>query len=84
MGTSYLMCSDGLINEVPDSAIEEVLVGAASPQDKADALVAMALDAGSRDNVSIVIATIYVTDGEVPSAEDDTNPRGGDGGGDDE
>lgn len=50
----YLLCSDGLSNEVDDDDIAAVL----AQQDVAQAaptLVQMALDAGGRDNVSVVV-----------------------------
>jgi protein phosphatase len=74
--TTYLICSDGLINEVNDSTLDEVLGAGGSPQEIADALVALALEAGARDNVSVVIATIDTVGGAATSPDDDTNPRG--------
>jgi protein phosphatase len=76
VGTSYLMCSDGLFNEVADAVVSSVLGGEGSPQEKADALIALALDAGAHDNVSVVITTIDGMLEGAPSADDDTNPRG--------
>lgn len=51
-----LVCSDGLTGEVDDDTIERVL---RSPQDVrtiAQDLVQLALDAGGRDNVTVVVA----------------------------
>ncbi|PZX22739.1 putative serine/threonine protein phosphatase, P2C family [Cupriavidus phytorum] len=53
-GDVYLLCSDGLSNEVDDDAIAAVL----AQQDVAQAaltLVQKALDAGGRDNISVVV-----------------------------
>lgn len=53
-GDIYLLCSDGLSNELDDDAIAAVLaqheVAQAAPE-----LVRRALDAGGRDNVSVVV-----------------------------
>jgi protein phosphatase len=57
-GDRYLICSDGLFNEVDDGQIGAVLTGTVDPQDAADELVALANDAGGRDNVSVVIVDV--------------------------
>lgn len=57
-GDRYLLCSDGLHGEVPHGEIEAVL-GSMTPQDIGHAcgrLVALALDAGGKDNITAVIA----------------------------
>ena len=53
-GDLWLVCSDGLHGMVPDSKIEAVLA-AKAPKAAADQLLDMALKAGGRDNVSLVI-----------------------------
>jgi len=58
LGDRYLLCSDGLHGEVPHGEIETVL-GAMTPQgidDACERLVALALDAGGKDNITAVIA----------------------------
>lgn len=57
-GQVFLMCSDGLTNEVPVARLEEVLVSRLEPQATVDLLVAEALDAGARDNVSAVVVAV--------------------------
>jgi serine/threonine protein phosphatase PrpC len=54
-GERFLICSDGLTNEVADERIAEVLTSGLDPQAAADALLELALDHGARDNVSAVI-----------------------------
>src|SRR3954453_13089626 len=51
-GDRYLICSDGLSNEVDDSQISAVLTGTEDPQEAADALVELANEAGGRDNIT--------------------------------
>ena len=57
-GERFVNCSDGLTNEVPDEQIAEVLHRVEEPQACADALVAAALEAGGRDNVSVVVVAV--------------------------
>lgn len=54
-GDTVLLCTDGLTNMVPDSAIAEVLGRDAPAQDKAQALLDLALEAGGKDNVTVVV-----------------------------
>lgn len=49
----FLLCSDGLTNMVPDTAIARLL--ASRSEGGADALVEAALDAGGVDNVTVVV-----------------------------
>lgn len=55
-GDRFLLCSDGLTDMVSDRAILEVLTSAADPQGACDRLVQLALDAGGKDNVTVVAA----------------------------
>ena len=70
-GDRYLLCSDGLFNEVSEPVIEETLRELADPQEAADRLVQMANAAGGRDNISVVVVDV------VP---DDEHPAEGPGG----
>ncbi|WP_217178571.1 PP2C family serine/threonine-protein phosphatase [Streptomyces sp. AC495_CC817] len=56
LGDRMLVCSDGLTSEIPDARIREILETESEPQRAADALVAEALAAGGRDNITVVIA----------------------------
>jgi serine/threonine protein phosphatase PrpC len=58
-GDRLLVCSDGLTDFVSDAEIAAVLDASERPA-AAEALVALALDAGSRDNVSVVVADVVV------------------------
>ena len=57
VGDLFLACSDGLNDMVPDSEIARIL-GQQGPSLEAtvDALVEAALEAGGRDNVSVILA----------------------------
>lgn len=56
-GDRLLLCSDGLSDVVDDQGIATAL-RSQSPEDCARALVDLALRAGSRDNVSVIVADI--------------------------
>ncbi|MBT1177115.1 BofC C-terminal domain-containing protein [Bifidobacterium callimiconis] len=55
-GDRWLLCSDGLCGVLEDSTLEEMLSELTDPEECAQRLVAMALKAGSTDNVTAVIA----------------------------
>ena len=57
-GHRYLLCSDGLTNEVADRDIHAVLTKFESPDEAAATLVALALENGGSDNVTVVIVDI--------------------------
>lgn len=53
-GDVWLICSDGLYGMIGDQAIEKILKEN-EPEKAADLLIAGALDAGGRDNVTLVL-----------------------------
>lgn len=55
-GDQLLLCTDGLTDMVPDQDIAEQLDQQGAPQQACDALLKQALDAGGRDNVTVIIA----------------------------
>jgi serine/threonine protein phosphatase PrpC len=57
-GETFVLCSDGLSNELDDETIHALVAAADDPQAAADALVAAALEAGGRDNVTVVVVTV--------------------------
>ena len=59
-GDRLLLCSDGLSDALDDDAIAADLRREPAPGRCADALVAHALAAGARDNVTVVVADVVV------------------------
>lgn len=57
-GDRWMICSDGVSDYLPDDAIADVLRGVGDPQAAADEIVRLALEAGSRDNVTAVVADV--------------------------
>lgn len=53
-GDVYLLCSDGLCGYVPDEKIEDVLKNHTGDE-AVQALLTLALDAGGKDNITIVL-----------------------------
>ena len=58
VGQRYLLCSDGLVNEVPNAKVIGVLQDTPSPKEAADKLVELANNAGGRDNTSVLIVDV--------------------------
>ena len=73
-GERLLLCSDGLSGEVSDEAIRATLTMCGRPETAAAALVRRALQAGGRDNVSVVVIDV-VSGGVQAGREDDTAGR---------
>ena len=58
-GTRFLLCSDGLTNEVPDPDIAEILGSDAGPSAAASSLVQRAVRPGhGRDNATVVVVDV--------------------------
>ena len=55
-GDVFLLCSDGLYNEVPDAEIANIL--GANVETAADTLIASALKSGARDNVTALVFAV--------------------------
>lgn len=69
-GDRYLMCSDGLFNEVGEPMIAEVLRTVEDPTAAAEQLVAMANDGGGRDNISVVVVDVVDDKGRRAAADE--------------
>jgi PPM family protein phosphatase len=61
-GDRYLLCSDGLTNEVTETRIAKLLRTTPDPQEAAEKLVQMALDNGGNDNITVVVLDVLVGD----------------------
>jgi serine/threonine protein phosphatase PrpC len=67
-GDRFILCSDGLVDEVHDHEIAAIAIAAPDPQVAADQLVAKANANGGRDNVTVVV--VDVLQGVEPTAAD--------------
>lgn len=66
VGDRYLLCSDGLFNEVDESRIAATLRRLADPDEAAAELVSLANQGGGRDNITC--AVVDVVDGPAPES----------------
>ncbi|PKW27941.1 PP2C family protein-serine/threonine phosphatase [Phycicoccus duodecadis] len=73
-GERFVICSDGLSGELEDRDIMLLARQHADPQRAADELVAAAVRAGGRDNVSVVVVSV---DAGAEDDDADTHPRSG-------
>jgi hypothetical protein len=54
-GDRFILCSDGLVDEVPTADIAAIAAQQREPQIIADSLVALAKRNGGRDNITVVV-----------------------------
>ena len=71
----FLICSDGLTNEIDDEQLSSLLLKDCSPTQCAEDLLALALERGARDNVSVVVLDLEPRNGEPGWVDGDTLPR---------
>ena len=64
-GDRFLLCSDGLTNELDSPQIAEVLASVPDPQVAADLLVRAARTHGGSDNITVVVVDVVLGDDEV-------------------
>jgi PPM family protein phosphatase len=67
-GDRYLLCSDGLFNEVGEDAIGAVLRRLDDPTEVATELVRLANEGGGRDNITVVVIDVLDDGGVAASA----------------
>ncbi len=63
-GDRYLLCSDGLTNELDNDQISEVLSSISDPGKAAELLVQAARTHGGSDNITAVVIDVVVGDGD--------------------
>lgn len=55
VGDKFLLCSDGLTEEVSDEEIAEVMQQKLHPQEITDQLIIKALESGGSDNITVIV-----------------------------
>jgi serine/threonine protein phosphatase PrpC len=69
-GDRLMICSDGVTSELDADQIAELTSAVdTSPQQVAQSLVASALGAGGRDNVTVVVVDVVAVDADVSAGE---------------
>ena len=75
-GERFVICSDGLSGELPLDRIHQLVAEHDDPQQCAEALVSAAVDAGGRDNVSVVVVALDAEQGDDLDADTARRPTG--------
>jgi serine/threonine protein phosphatase PrpC len=65
-GDQLLLCTDGLTNMVSDTVIAAELTRQPTPQAACDQLIELALAAGGRDNITVVVAAVGEAQSSAP------------------
>ncbi|WP_051063026.1 protein phosphatase 2C domain-containing protein [Ilumatobacter nonamiensis] len=74
-GDRFLLCSDGLVDEVADTTIVSTLLEIEDPQEAANELIEQANTAGGRDNVTVIVVDVLEGDDPPdPTQELDLTP----------
>jgi PPM family protein phosphatase len=73
-GDRLLLCSDGLTDLVDDESIASILVETTRSSDACERLVKRALDAGGRDNVTVIVAAYQIPSDTTRANDADTQP----------
>jgi len=82
IGDRYLICSDGLFNEVDESRIAATLRRLADPNEACRELIRLANEGGGRDNITCVIVDVVDDSGRDPKADPANRVRNSHTGGD--
>ena len=60
IGDKFLLCSDGLTEEVEDAKIKAIMCKDLHPQETADQLIIAALKAGGSDNITVLVLEAFL------------------------
>jgi serine/threonine protein phosphatase PrpC len=74
-GDRYLLCSDGLTDEVDDGQIAQALQIGSSPDEQVRLLIDLATDGGSRDNIAALVVAVGLAPGVGRLPERPVPPR---------
>lgn len=82
IGDRYLICSDGLFNEVDENRIAATLRRLADPNEACRELIRLANEGGGRDNITCVVVDVVDDAGRDPNADPANRVRNSHTGGD--
>jgi len=74
-GDRYLLCSDGLTDEVDDGQIRQALNLATNPEEAVRLLIDLATDDSARDNIAVVVLGVSLAHGVGKLPEKPVPPR---------
>jgi len=66
-GDRYVLCSDGLVDEISNEEILAILTENVDPQRAAECLLTAANDRGGRDNVTVIVVDVRTSDESTTS-----------------
>ena len=72
-GERFIVCSDGLVAELDDDRLQQILTDSADAESAARALGDAACEAGGSDNISVIVVAVAAD--EITEVEEITNPR---------
>jgi len=72
-GDRFMLCSDGLVDEVPIDEITEMMREHSTPQHVAERLVTAAKRHGGRDNITVIVVDVNIN-AAAPEVVADTAP----------
>ena len=78
VGDRFVLCSDGLFNELPEDKILEIVLDAPEPRAAAEILIEATLETPCRDNVTVAVIEV-VADDDGRLAEAATGDQAEDG-----
>lgn len=58
-GDQFLICSDGLTDMLPETEIEGIMRSASDIREAADNLMSAAMDAGGKDNITVIVIRTF-------------------------
>ncbi|MDN5790578.1 MAG: protein phosphatase 2C domain-containing protein [Micrococcales bacterium] len=73
-GERFLLCTDGLSNELSDEEMQEVITGIEDAQSAGDELLRRALEAGGRDNATAIVVGLQGQESDS-GVDADTTPE---------
>ena len=82
IGDRYLICSDGLFNEVDENRIAATLRRLVDPNEACRELIRLANEGGGRDNITCVVVDVVDDSGRDPNADPANRVRNSHTGGD--
>ncbi|MCP4959611.1 MAG: Stp1/IreP family PP2C-type Ser/Thr phosphatase [Actinomycetia bacterium] len=76
-GDRFILCSDGLVNEVTDRVIASIVAANPDPSEAAKLLIEQANTGGGRDNITVIVVNIDAEDAApdalmTPPVDDET------------
>lgn len=74
-GDRYVLCSDGLTDEVDDGQIQQALRLASSPEEAVRLLIDLATEGKARDNIAVVVLSCSLAQGVGKLPEKPVPPR---------